>query len=96
MKYLDSRITTQNIINETGVEYATAEGIANYINYHRSVGGFLTAVFCNDLKESCARADSNNQGRLFLIVQFLYMYAPSPCWGSVDRHREWLENKEED
>ncbi|GAG54996.1 unnamed protein product, partial [marine sediment metagenome] len=47
-----------------------------YIEHGVKPGDFLTAVICNDLKESFARADEINTERMFDIVSFFYNEAP--------------------
>jgi len=57
------------------------------------VGDFLRAVICNDLKEACGRADDTNQPILPAYVAWLYNEAPMACWGSEQRHLQWLKDK---
>ncbi|MCR9254738.1 MAG: hypothetical protein NXI16_01430 [Alphaproteobacteria bacterium] len=76
-------------------------GIERYIEQGVPMGGFLTALASNDLKEACARADSNNSRLIFEWVAWFWNYAPSECWGSPDRVSAWiaaggLESKRED
>lgn len=71
------------------------ESLYNYIDAGVPCGGFLTAVLCNDLKESFGRADDFNRDHLFDIVQFLYNKAPAPCWGSPDKVKAWVEKHNE-
>lgn len=74
---------------------ATREGLAGYIDERHHVGHFLTAVLCNDLREAVNRADSDNLAALGSIVQWLFWHAPSVCWGSPERVRDWLAQEEE-
>lgn len=71
-------------------------GIEDYIELHRPVGHFLTAVLTNDLREACARADQTNRYRLFDIVDWLYNEAPSVCWGSPEKVETWLKAEKHD
>ena len=57
-------------------------------------GDFLQAVICNDLKESFARADEENIAKMFDIVSFFYNEVPRLCWGSKERMKTWMANKE--
>lgn len=66
------------------------DGIVQYILTGRPTGSFLTAIFENDLKGACNRADHENQKIIFDYVFFLYNNAPSACWGSEARHQEWI------
>lgn len=70
-------------------------GLVHYIGDRRPVGGFLTAVLSNDLKEAVARAaDPATQASLPRIVFFLYNHAPGPCWGSAADVEAWLADSE--
>lgn len=64
-------------------------GLRRYIENGIGPGSFLTAVLCNDLREACGRADDINRACLFRYVQFLYMYAPSECWGTPAKFDAW-------
>jgi hypothetical protein len=64
-------------------------GLRRWIENGIEPGDFLCAVLKNDLKEACARADDNNQRRLFQYIKFLYCYAPSGCFGSEEKFDHW-------
>ncbi len=66
-------------------------GMRLYIEQGVQPGGFLTAVICNNLKESFMRADAFNQHLMFEIVKWMYNEAPSLCWGSPARMKHWIE-----
>ena len=70
-------------------------GMQRYIEKGIEPGDFLTAVICNDLKESFARADDTNRERMFDIVCFIYNEAPSLCWGSREKMNAWIKAKKE-
>lgn len=65
-------------------------GLWYYVHEHRRTGGFLEAVLSNDLSQAFGRADERSREGLFAIVRWLYNEAPSTCWGSPERVREWL------
>ena len=67
------------------------DGICRHVNDHKPVGGFLTAVLSNDLKESFGRADANNRIYLYHVVDLLWNHAPSGCWGSPEEMKSWLK-----
>ena len=67
------------------------EPLQAYIEEHRPVGGFLSAVISNDLSRACSRADEDNLRNLPAFVAFLYNAAPSTCWGSPEKMKKWLE-----
>jgi len=64
--------------------------LEQYIQYKQPVGDFLTAVLENNLSEAVAYADENNLKNLPAFVGYLYNEAPSHCWGSKERVKEWL------
>jgi len=65
--------------------------VRGYIEDGHPVGDFLTAVICNDLKESFARADEENTAAMLRWVSFFYNEAPAPCWGSAEKMKAWIE-----
>jgi len=66
-------------MKDFGIPEHCQEALAGYILYHKSVGGFLTHLLCNDLKETFAAADDINSRVVRNYVQFLYYCAPSAC-----------------
>lgn len=66
-----------------------ADGLLRYIENGETVGGFLTALLCCDLKETFARADDINGSRVRDYLKFLYNYAPAQCWGSREAVDAW-------
>jgi hypothetical protein len=70
---------------------ATAEGLARYLDQHIRPGSFLSAVLCNDLKESLGCADDENAANLQALVAYLYNEVPSAAWGSPEKFAAWLE-----
>ena len=69
----------------------TKQAIDAYVQDHRPVGDFLTAVLSNDLALSFGRADEENRRALFDIVSYCWNEIPGPCWGSPKKVRAWLE-----
>lgn len=61
-----------------------------YIEQGLDPGHFLTAVLRNDLVDAFGRADIYNERLLHDIVQWVYNEAPSNCWGSDEKVREWF------
>lgn len=72
------------------------EAIGDYIDKGVPVGGFLTAVLENNLKEAFGRADENSVLELPGIVSWLYNHAPAACWGSPERVDAWMRQRQED
>jgi hypothetical protein len=73
----------------------TAYGLRQYIDHHIRPGSFLTAVLCNDLRESFSCADEENSDNLQSIVAWLYNEAPSAAWGNRERFVWWLNAGED-
>lgn len=69
-------------------------GIIRYIVSGIRPGDFLSAVICNDLRESFGRADEENRDALFYIVEWFYNHAPAPCWGSDEKMYQWTVARE--
>ena len=67
-------------------------GIKRYIEDHVKPGDFLRAVICNNLKEAVGKADEENMENLPAFVAYFYNDAPSTCWGSEEKYKEWLKN----
>lgn len=65
------------------------DGIREYVLRGRELGGFLSAIFENNLVESCGRADPTNIQCLEAYAGLLYNYVPRNCWGSPDTVRKW-------
>lgn len=73
----------------------TRDGIIRWIEFGIEPGSFLTAVIQNDLKNSFGQADQYNAEALQTIVAWFYNHAPEPCWGSVDKFKDWKLDREE-
>ena len=67
------------------------EAIDKYAKEGYPVGGFLTAVLENKLREAFARADVDNLRDMHEIVKYCWWEIPGNCWGSEEKVREWLE-----
>ncbi len=65
-------------------------GIARYVKDGVRPGGFLTAVFENDLFEALGRADPESLTALRDLVIYVYNETPSQCWGSPAHMQEWM------
>lgn len=69
----------------------TLPSIENYVERGVRVGGFLRAVFSNNLFQAFARADDINRAALHNIVIHIWNYCPSECWGSPEKYEEWVK-----
>jgi len=67
-------------------------GIFRYVEEGVLPGGFLSAVFSNDLTGAVAHADDVNMRNLPAYVRFIYNHCPSDCWGDRDKVKAWLVN----
>lgn len=72
---------------------ATAEAARRYIQDRIKPGGFLLALFSNQLTESYLRADDENLAAMSKWVKFLINDAPITCWGSPQRVQDYLGNR---
>jgi len=68
-------------------------GIEMYIDDGVPPGGFLEAVFANDLVGAAARADSVNIAHLKQYAAFMYHQAPMACRGSYEKVAAWRGTK---
>lgn len=67
------------------------EALIAYRDWGRPLGGFLTAVVCNDLVEAAAHADEYNIRNLPAYAEFLYWELPIGSWGSSEIVEKWIE-----
>lgn len=74
----------------------TQDALTRYIENRLSPGGFLTSVLSNDLFGAMGRADIMNRYAIYEICMWLYNEAPSNCFGSPEKVREYLEGKDND
>lgn len=65
-----------------------------YAESHHPVGGFLTALLSNDLKEACGRADEDNLQNIAALVAYCYNNLPAAAWGSPECVAAWLTRVE--
>lgn len=65
------------------------DGVVRYIDHGIDGGDFLNAVLENNFVHALGRADMINHRMLNEWAEFLYIYAPSSCWGSVEKVAEW-------
>ena len=69
--------------------------IQDYIQHGIIPGSFLVAVISNNLKEAVGTADEENKRNLPAYIGFFYNQAPSPCWGSEKKMKDWIRMHEE-
>lgn len=67
----------------------TQGAIRRYVEQGLMPGGFLEAVFLNDLMSAVGRADSQNIYALKDICMFVYNEMPAKAWGSRELMEAW-------
>lgn len=67
-------------------------GVRGYIEEGGHIGGFLTALFSNDLVGTYGKADGANREAISIWVDFLHWEAPSTCWGSIEKVTKWQKS----
>ena len=72
-----------------GIELETFEALKNYVLNHRAPGGFLTAVFSNDLMEAVLMAGPDSRFALSQICEYIFHHCPSACRGSAEAVEAW-------
>lgn len=76
-------------INYSRLPEHMRDSVKGYIEWGYPIGGFLTAVFSNDLLLAFAKADSINMDHLKDWAVFLWNEAPPESWGSADKIAKW-------
>ena len=79
-------------VNKFGIPEHLKEGIVEYVYRGRPTGGFLKAVFSNNLVDSFGMADFESMEGIPEIVKWLFNTAPRGCWGSEENYTAWIEN----
>ena len=68
--------------------------IIGYIDYGREPGGFLTAVFSNNLMNTIHKADGSIDMKIIHnIVRWLYNVPPDSAWGSKTAVNRWIKGR---
>ena len=74
-----------------GIPWNTAYALSEYVVFGEPVGGFLSSVLSNNLRESVFRADSENLLALSDICRYIYNNIPADCSGNVDSVNAWIK-----
>lgn len=80
----------RKMARSSGIPAYMIEHLVKYIIDRHPIGGFLTAVFSNDLMDALGRADDVNINCLKNYGTFIYNAAPRACWGSREAVATWL------
>lgn len=81
--------SSYNELSAMGLDYMV-DGVRSYIEEWRPLGGFLRALFSNDLMAAFARADMSNTARMRFWVEWLDNHAPMACYGSKEAVDKWI------
>lgn len=65
--------------------------VERYLSHGIPPGHFMSSLLKNDLKETVARADDQNQLLIRDYVRFFYNCVPGGAWGSPENYDAWLE-----
>ena len=76
-------------INYSQLPNYMQDAVRMYIEDGVIPGDFLRYIFQNDFVHAASHADDHNRHLLFTYAGFLYMDAPSQCWGSAAKVKEW-------
>jgi len=80
------------ILSEARIPKETKDSINLYATKRIHPGGFLMAVFENNLISAVARGDNENLLALPAIVIYITCHVPTMCYGSVTKVERWLNN----
>ena len=82
-----------NNIDYKSIPPRLVNALMRYAEQGVPLGGFLTAVVSDNLREAVGRADQNNLDALASIVSYVYMELPGACNGSNKIYRAWINYK---
>ena len=71
------------------------ENIKMYVAKKWKLGGFLEAVFSNDLFKACGAADHINLPLIPVYVNYIWNKCPTDCHGNREKVENWLKGKSE-
>lgn len=83
-----------NYFDFTKIPEHMMENMFNYVHHGELLGGFLEAVFANDLFAATARADQNALKILPTYVKWIYNEVPHTCHGSYEIVKNWYIKKD--
>ena len=79
-----------------GISPIMFESVYDYVTEGQRFGGFLTALFSNDLVEAFGRADDFNAASMHDWAKLLYNDVPRECWGSYEKIQAWRKAHNDD
>ncbi len=77
-----------------GIPERMIGGLERYVFGRVQPGDFLTAILENHLVNAFARADAENFTKIGAYAAFVYNELPSTAWGSREKVRDWLRQRE--
>lgn len=69
-------------------------GLELYLTRGIIPGDFLYACLTNNLMEAFGRASTRHWDYIYNVMMFLYNYAPTNSWGSVDKVKTYSQEKQ--
>ena len=70
----------------------TKESLNIYRDYGILPGHFLTAILCNDLRNTCHYANAYNESIISEIVKFCWDILPPQSWGDPELVKKWVNH----
>lgn len=67
----------------------------NYVKGEEYLGGFLTALFANDLFRTYSAVDHINMPLIPIYISYVYNKLPYTCHGSYEIIENWYKEKME-
>ena len=68
--------------------------IKMYVDHGQNLGGFLYAIFTNDLFKAVGKADDINMPLIQIYVAYIVNEVPYNCHGSKEIVDLWIEKKQ--
>lgn len=95
-KMKEPEIVMINVIDYLILPEHMREGMQRYVEHGIRPGDFLYFILCNDFVYGLGHADRINTARIVDYAKFLYLEAPSGCWGSKEKVDKWIGIHEEE
>lgn len=71
------------------VPHHMRDGYKLWIEHGIAPGSFGWAMITNDLTGAFGKADHVNKEHIGSTIAWFYNFAPSNCWGSVEKAHSW-------
>lgn len=73
-----------------GIPAGTLKDMQGYVKRGENPGGFLRAVFANNLASATRYADKENMVALYAIANWAYYNTPKRAFGSFEKVDAWI------